>query len=88
MSIGSGVLAGSLSLVAFGADSVIELMSAIVLLYRLRVELRHGAEFPETVEQRARKIAAALLFALAAYVIASASLGLWRQGVRNSLCQA
>ncbi|MBV8334717.1 MAG: cation transporter [Alphaproteobacteria bacterium] len=79
MSIGSGVLAGSLSLVAFGADSVIELMSAVVLLYRLRVELRHGAEFPETVEQRARKIAAALLFALAAYVIASASLGLWRQ---------
>jgi divalent metal cation (Fe/Co/Zn/Cd) transporter len=79
VSIGSGVLAGSLSLVAFGADSVIELASALVLLWRLRVELRQGAEFSEAIEQRAGKIAGALLFALAAYVIASAGYGLWRR---------
>jgi len=78
VSIGSGVLAGSLSLVAFGADSVIELASAVVLLWRLRVELRQGAEFSEAIEQRAGKIAGALLLALAAYVIASAGYGLWR----------
>jgi divalent metal cation (Fe/Co/Zn/Cd) transporter len=79
VSIGFGILAGSLSLVAFGADSVIELSSAVVLLWRLRVELRQGAEFSEAIEKRAGKIAGALLFALAAYVIASAAYGLWRQ---------
>jgi divalent metal cation (Fe/Co/Zn/Cd) transporter len=78
ISIGSGVLAGSLSVVAFGADSVIELASSVGLLWRLRIELQQDAEFPETVEERARKIAGALLFALAAYVIASAGYGLWR----------
>ena len=33
VSIGSGIVAGSLSLIAFGADSVIELASAAVLLW-------------------------------------------------------
>jgi divalent metal cation (Fe/Co/Zn/Cd) transporter len=79
VSIGAGILAGSLSLVAFGADSVIELASAVVLLWRLRVELQQGAEFSEAIEQRAGKIAGLLLFALAAYVIASAGYGLWRR---------
>jgi len=32
VSLGSGILAGSLSLIAFGVDSVIELASAVVLL--------------------------------------------------------
>jgi len=45
VSIGAGIHAGSLSLVAFGADSLIELASAVVLLWRLRVELQEGAEF-------------------------------------------
>jgi divalent metal cation (Fe/Co/Zn/Cd) transporter len=79
VSIGSGILAGSLSLIAFGADSVIELASSIVLLWRLRVELREGGEFSGAIEQRAGKIAGALLFALTAYVVASAGYGLWRQ---------
>jgi divalent metal cation (Fe/Co/Zn/Cd) transporter len=35
-----------------------------------------GAEFPKTVEQRASRIGGALLFALAAYVVASAAYGL------------
>jgi len=81
VSIGSGILAGSLSLIAFGADSVIELASAIVLLWRLRSELQQGVEFSEPIEQRAGKIAGALLFALSAYVIVSAAYGLWlREG--------
>jgi len=79
VSIGSGILAGSLSLIAFGADSVIELASAVVLMWRLRLELRQGGEFPETVEERVRKIAGALVFALSAYVLASAVYVLWRQ---------
>ena len=79
VAIGAGVAARSLSLIAFGADSLIELVSAGVLLWRLNVELRQGAAFPERVEHRARRIRAALLFVLAAYVVVSAAYGLWRR---------
>ena len=75
----SGVAAHSLSLVAFGADSLIELTSAGVLLWRLNVELRRGEEFAETIERRASRIGGLLLFALAAYVVASAVYGLWNK---------
>ena len=81
VAIGSGVAAHSLSLIAFGADSLIELASAAVLLWRLHVELRQGAEFPERVEHRASQIGGALLFVLAAYVVVSAAYSLWmREG--------
>lgn len=79
VAIGSGVAASSLSLIAFGADSLIELASAGVLLWRLTLELKRGADFPEAVEQRARRISGGLLFALAGYVVVSAGYGLWRQ---------
>jgi divalent metal cation (Fe/Co/Zn/Cd) transporter len=77
VAIGSGVVASSLSLVAFGIDSLIELASAGVLLWRLDVEMRRGVEFSEKVEDRASRIGAVLLFALAAYVLVSAAYGLW-----------
>src|SRR5437764_8504799 len=76
VAIPSGAAANSLSLIAFGADSLIELASAGVLLWRLDVEMRRGAEFPETVEQRASRIGGALLFVLAAYAVVSAAYGL------------
>jgi divalent metal cation (Fe/Co/Zn/Cd) transporter len=86
VALGSGVAAHSLSLIAFGADSVIELASAGVLLWRLDVERRRGAEFPESIEQRASRIGGALLFALAAYVVISAAYGLWvREGQEFSV---
>ena len=75
---GSGISANSLSLIAFGAGSVIELASAGVLLGRLNVEITHGSDFSETVEHQASRVGGVLLFALAAYVIASAAYGLWR----------
>ena len=78
VAIGSGIFANSLSLIAFGADSLIELASAGVLLWRLKVEIRDGAEFSEAVEHHASRIGGGLLFALALYVIASAVYGLWR----------
>jgi divalent metal cation (Fe/Co/Zn/Cd) transporter len=77
VAIGAGVVAHSLTLVAFGIDSVIELASAIVLMWRLNIELRHGADFSEVAEERASKIGGALLFALAAYVVVSAGFNLW-----------
>src|SRR5579859_4329897 len=78
VALGSGIAAHSLTLVAFGADSVIELLSALVLLWRLDVELRRGAEFSEAAERLAARLAATLLIALTLYVAASAALALWR----------
>jgi divalent metal cation (Fe/Co/Zn/Cd) transporter len=86
VAIGSGVAADSLTLTAFGIDSLIELASAVVLVWRLNVELRHGQAFAETAEKTASRIGGALLFALAAYVVASAGWRLWmQQGAEFSL---
>jgi divalent metal cation (Fe/Co/Zn/Cd) transporter len=79
VAIGSGVAADSLTLTAFGIDSLIELASAIVLVWRLTVELRHGQTFAENAERTASRIGGAPLFALAAYVAASAGWKLWMQ---------
>jgi len=79
VAIGSGVAADSLTLTAFGIDSLIELASATVLVWRLTVELRHGQAFAEAAERTASRIGGALLFALAAYVVASAGWKLWMQ---------
>jgi divalent metal cation (Fe/Co/Zn/Cd) transporter len=86
VAIGSGVAADSLTLTAFGIDSLIELASATVLVWRLTVELRHGKVFAENAERTASRIGGALLFALAAYVVASAGWKIWtQQGAEFSL---
>jgi hypothetical protein len=72
VALASGVAAGSLVLIAFGLDSVIELASAGALVWRLRVELRRGHAFSENAERLASRIAGGLLFALAAYVTIAA----------------
>jgi divalent metal cation (Fe/Co/Zn/Cd) transporter len=77
VAIGSGIGAGSLALTAFGIVSLIELASACVLIWRLTVELRHGQVFAESAERKASRIGGALLFALAAYVVAGAAWKLW-----------
>ena len=78
VALGAGIAAHSLLLVAFGIDSVIEIVSACVLIWRLSVELRRGRVFSEAAERRASRIAGALLFALALYVVAAAAWGLWQ----------
>ena len=72
VAIGAGVAARSITLLAFGIDSLIELASAVVLIWRLTVELRHGQSFAETAERTASRIGGALLFALAVYVVLAA----------------
>jgi hypothetical protein len=68
VAVGAGIAAGSLTLTAFGLDSVIELTSACVLIWRLNVELRHGQAFSERAERTASKFGGGLLFVLAAYI--------------------
>jgi divalent metal cation (Fe/Co/Zn/Cd) transporter len=75
----SGAAAGSLVLIAFGLDSVVELISAGVLMWRLSVELRHGQAFSEDAERLASRIGGVLLFVLAAYVVVTAGWHLWTQ---------
>ena len=72
----AGIGAGSLVLVAFGLDSVIELISAGVLMWRLSIELRHGQAFSEAAERFASRIGGALLMALAIYVVLAAAWNL------------
>jgi divalent metal cation (Fe/Co/Zn/Cd) transporter len=77
VAIGSGIAAGSLALLAFGVDSVIEVISAGVLIWRLAVELRQGRYFARAAERMASRVGGALLFALAAYVVVAAGWSLW-----------
>jgi len=78
VALGTGIAARSLTLIAFGADSVIELLSACVLLWRLNVELRRGEKFSDETERRAANIAGALLIGLTAYVVISSGWSFWR----------
>ena len=71
---------------AFGIDSLIELTSAAVLIWRLTVEPRRGRSFAEAAERIATRISGALLFALAAYLASTAVWSLWTgQGQEFSL---
>jgi len=86
VALASGIAAGSVVLLAFGLDSVIELISAGVLVWRLSIELRHGQAFSEDAERLASRIGGTLLFALTAYVVISAGWGLWQhQGAEFSV---
>ena len=79
VAIVTGLQAHSLTLMAFGTDSVIELFSAFVLLWRLDVEIRRGQEFSERAETIASKIAGGLLYGLALYVIVSVAWSFWHR---------
>ena len=80
VALASAWVAGSVVLAAFGLDSLIELASAGVLVWRLIVELRHGQQFSEHAERIASRISGGLLFTLAAYVTIAAAWDLWSGG--------
>lgn len=69
VSVGAGILAGSIALVGFGLDSVIETAAAAILIWRLRSELRGGPDV-ETCrpERRALLFVGVTFLGLAAYV--------------------
>jgi divalent metal cation (Fe/Co/Zn/Cd) transporter len=77
VSIGAGILAGSALLTAFGLDSVIELVSGAILLWRLLIEARgEDAEHIEQAERRAAWVVSVALALLCLYVLVTAILGL------------
>src|SRR5262245_57363981 len=77
LAIAAGVAARSALLTAFGADSVIELVSGVTLLWRLRIEERGGGDsLLGRIEKRATRISAALLLLLCTYVALTSVGGL------------
>jgi divalent metal cation (Fe/Co/Zn/Cd) transporter len=76
IAVGFGVLAGSIALVGFGFDSVIEVTSGAALLWRLRAEM--DEERRERAEARSLRIVGVSFFALAIYVGYEATASLLR----------
>lgn len=72
VSLAAACMARSPALLAFGGDSAIELISAVVVLHRFQVPVAH-----EQSESLAARIAGVLLFALAAYVIVESAVTLF-----------
>jgi divalent metal cation (Fe/Co/Zn/Cd) transporter len=62
VAIAAGVVAGSVALVGFGLDSVVEVSSGLIVLWQFRHPL------PESRERTALRLMAVAFFALAAYV--------------------
>src|SRR3954452_19975686 len=78
-SLALGWSSRSLLLEAFGIDSVIELFSGGVLLWRLRIEFsgRSSVERVEGVERKAARLVGYSLYVLVVYVIANFAYGLF-----------
>lgn len=75
VSLFSAAQAHSPALLAFGGDSAVELLSAIVVLWRFRAGAAH-----DSAERLATRITGALLFALAALVALISALSLLGYG--------
>lgn len=83
VAIAAGIIARSVLLTAFGVDSVIELITGAVLLWRLLTEARNAAvDRVARAENRAAWVTGIGLVLLCAYVVVSAALDLI---VRNKL---
>ena len=77
VAIGSGVLAGSVALIGFGFDSGIEVLSGLILLWRLAAH--RDQEDGERAEARALKLVGWSFLLLSAYVTVDAVLALVRR---------
>lgn len=75
VSLIAGIVAGSISLLGFGMDSLIEVVSATALLWRLRSHLQ-----AEQSERLTLKIVAGCFLALAAYILVDAIAALVKHG--------
>lgn len=80
IAIVAGVLAGSIALVGFGLDSVIETIAASALYRRLRAEVAGATEVEaEAHERRALWIVGITFFLLGGYIAFEALSTLWRR---------
>ena len=75
LSIGAGLLAGSIALTGFGVDSVIEVGSSLAALFRLRHDL--DEERRERAERIAMRVVGVSFLLLAAYIAVDAGHALY-----------
>ena len=68
-SIFFGASAGSIALVGFGLDSIVESLSGLILIWRLRKHSIYSEKEEMESEKKAIKLVAASFFLLAAYVL-------------------
>jgi len=71
----AGMVAGSVALIGFGLDSIIETTSAVILLWRLRSDSESSRR--EHSEHVARRLVGACFLLLATYVTLESAHALW-----------
>ncbi len=64
-----GSIARSIALIGFGLDSIVETLSGLVLIWRLRQHGRISEVAEERLEKRATRLVAITFFVLGAYVL-------------------
>jgi cation diffusion facilitator family transporter len=64
-----GGLSNSIALIGFGLDSVVESLSGLVLIWRLRQHGKISQELEEKIERRAIRFVAVTFFILGAYIL-------------------
>jgi divalent metal cation (Fe/Co/Zn/Cd) transporter len=74
VAVAAGVTAGSVALMAFGIDSVIEFVAAFVVLQTFRAEQRGRTD---RTERRALRVIGVTFFLLTAYIVADAAYTLF-----------
>jgi divalent metal cation (Fe/Co/Zn/Cd) transporter len=78
VAISAGTVAGSVALVGFGLDSIVEVASGLIILW----QFRHP--FPQTRERRALRLIAFSFFGLAVYVTVESVRALFGQSTSDS----
>ena len=66
VAVGAGIGAGSIALIGFGVDSIIELTASVAAVWRLRAD--SGVARREQVEGRSLRVVGACFLALAGYM--------------------
>ncbi len=64
-----GIIAGSIALIGFGLDSIVESLSGLVLIWRLRQHGKISEEAEERIEKRATRFVAITFFVLGTYIL-------------------
>ncbi len=85
-SILAGGMASSIALIGFGLDSIVESLSGLVLIWRLRTHGTISEEEEGRVEKRATRFVGATFVILGLYILAESARKIWnREAAEPSL---
>lgn len=77
VAIGSGIAARSIALVGFGLDSVLEVIAAVTLIWRLKKSDWKDIDEENEAERKALRIVGITFFLLAGYILYESTKKLW-----------